>query len=465
MLPRKDLRFNAAPGLRTGFFRKWVVGLSIVATLWGISRGAPIHSPGGVSGALSQEQQPSYLQAATRAARQGDSQAALQTLRKAIKDQPELGLAEVMLAGIYLAGGSTQQARQMLEEAAVLYPADPEPHLLFADLAWRERRLTDASVQYERGRELAGDYNGPADRKRKMQVWALAGMGSVAETRGQNEQAQALFNELLEIDPNYALGRYRLGNILFLLGQPEQALEELQAASELSPTLPQPELTLAGLCQRSGDLEQTEQWLQRAIDSSSQDVKPLVAMARFQLEVKNDADSAAEFVARSEKVAPEATEPYLLAALVAWQQGKLVDAEGILEQLAIRVPNEPVVTNYLACVLAEQGDPDRRRRAEKLSLITQSVNPQSPETAAAVGWVAYQRGKFNVAEKQLRAASQQQPVSRDTKYYLARTLYRGGQLVAAQNLLADALNSDGLFVHLRQAREWQQQLAGQSRNN
>ncbi|MCA9236885.1 MAG: tetratricopeptide repeat protein [Planctomycetales bacterium] len=400
------------------------------------------------------------LRNAVRALRSGDRDAALRLLRQSQVDRPDLAPAEILLANLYVTEGQPDQARQVLEESAVLYPEDPEPHLMFADLAWRQRHITDACVQYQRALELAADFNGSPARQAKLKVWALAGLGSVAEARGQLETAGELYRELLKLDPRHPQARFRMGHVLFGLGQVDEAVEQFRAAREFHDSAPMAELTVAGLYQQAGDLTQVEPWIQRAVDAAPKDVVPLIAMARFQLDVRHDAEEAGAFVERAVQVAPKAREPQLLRGEVAWRLGKLAEAEKILEKMVLQAPDDLAANIALTGVLAEQDDPNRRRRAEELALLTAADNPQSADAAATLGWVEFQLGKFAQAEQQLRAAVQMPGASRDAKYYLARVLYRRGQIAAAQQMLREVLAANGPFVHLREARAWRLEVDG-----
>jgi Tfp pilus assembly protein PilF len=120
--------------------------------------------------------QPLLVQEALAAFRQGDLETTLNRLRQAQHEHPELPPAEVMLANMYYSHDELQKGRQALEQAAVEHPTDPEPHLIFGDLAWREQRWSDAQVQYERGGKLTASFTGSTQRKQQLKVRALAGL-------------------------------------------------------------------------------------------------------------------------------------------------------------------------------------------------------------------------------------------------------------------------------------------------
>src|SRR5262245_38024298 len=81
------------------------------------------------------------LQRAIEAFRQGEFEAAHEWLKKARQKQPGLAPAPVMLANMHFSEDQPVAGRSLLEQAAAEFPDDPEPPLIFGDLAWRERRL------------------------------------------------------------------------------------------------------------------------------------------------------------------------------------------------------------------------------------------------------------------------------------------------------------------------------------
>jgi tetratricopeptide (TPR) repeat protein len=443
-----------------------VAALAAAAAIWHVTgplRAGPISVPSSKASIASTAgsaatDQPSQLGKAITAFQQHDLPATLQWLEEARKEHPDLAPAEIMLANMFFSEGQPDKGREVLEQAAVKHPADPEPHLIFGDLAWRQKRLSDAQVQYERGAQLTKKFTGSSNRKHQLKIRALVGLANVAEARQQFSAAQKLYSALVKLEPKHAQARFRLGNVLFALGQPNEALAEFRAAADLLETAPSPELTLAELYRQAGNADEAERWINQAIQESPEDVRPQLVMAHWQLDVRNDPQAAVPFVDRAAQLDSTSPEVPLLRGIIAWCQGDNSQAEQIFESLVLKQPNNVQANNYLAAVLAEQDDASRRRRAWELVQITAEANPRAAETAATFGWVAYHLGRLTQAEQQLRAATTAASVSRDTKYYLARTMFRRGQIAEAQKALQQALEANGLFIHLREARDWQKEL-------
>ncbi|MCA9264325.1 MAG: tetratricopeptide repeat protein [Planctomycetales bacterium] len=401
---------------------------------------------------------PPELERALRSFHEGNEDETLRWLLKAQESNPDLAPAEVMLATMYLTNDRAAAGRQVLERAVLQHPLDPEPHLIFGDLGWQERRVSDAFLQYQRGYELAKDFAGSADRKRQLQVRALAGLGTIAETRRQHDQAVKYFEQLVSINPEHSQAHFRLGNLLFALGRPNEALVQFEAAAQTSTDAPDPRLTLAQLYQQHGNTEETSRWLQQAIDQTPNSPTPRLAMARWLLQIANDETEATAHLDGAEQVGASAADVGLLRGLIAWKQGDLTRAEKHLEPVAIADPQNTPANCSLASVLAEQAGEDQQKRAWELIQLVAAKSPQSADIITTAGWVAYRIGQWDIAEQNLRRAAEISPRDRDVHYYLARSLYRHGHIADARQHLEQALKLPGLFIHESSARQFLREL-------
>jgi Tfp pilus assembly protein PilF len=400
------------------------------------------------------------LQRAIEAFRQGEFAAALEWLKQARQKQPGLAPAPVMLANMHFSEDQPVAGRSLLEQAAIEFPDDPEPPLIFGDLAWRERRLSDAQAQYLRGQQLLESFSGDAARKHQLRVRATMGLAHVAEARGQFGVAGKLFSQVIAIEPQHGNAHFRLGNVLFALDRPREALAEFKKAKELNDAAPNPNLALALLYHQSGKLDVAEKWFQRAIAEAPTDDEPRTAMARWQLEVRGNLPSAERHAQDAARLDPASFEAPLVLGIVAMCRGSHAQAEQFFAAVLKKSPGHIVASNQMAVALVEQGDADRRRQAQELAHILAQSYPHNAEAAATLGWVAFQVGDLDEAEKQLGRAISAGSVSRDAAYYYARFLFKRGEIAKSKTYLQKALDGSGLFTHHQQARDWQKQFLG-----
>lgn len=418
------------------------------------AHGEPIPSGDSVP-ALAREADsgPEYARTARALIRQGDTTGALQALRQGAADDPLTPPAEMKLAELLIGEGQSQQGLLMLEQAVLLHPDDPQPHLVLADIAWRDRRLSDAQLQYAESQRLAADLPVDSPRRQRLQSWAAAGLGSVAETRGQLETARKLFADLLEGDPGHMQARIRLGNVLFAMGREEEAFDQFKIATAQQAAAPPAELVMANLYRRSGETAKARQSFDKSVSQAPENLQCRVARIDFLLKDLNDVDAAAEDIQAARELAPEARQFRQLTALIDWRRGDLASAVSLLEPLVLETPDDPESSAYLAAVLAEQGGADRLSRALQIASLNASAHPEAAIAQWTLGWVANLAGQTDAALRRLQTAAAAD-ADRDAKYYLARALYRSGQSAAAREQLSAALEGNGFFVHLNDARRW-----------
>lgn len=432
--------------------------LALAALITPQSEGSPVVATGSpVLNAKSRQETP-HIRAAVEAIRQGEAATALEVLEKALAGNPTAGPPEVVLAGLLQREGQAEPGRMALEQAAVRYPDDPEPHLALGDLAWRQRRLSDAALQYQRARELAGEMPADSPRKNKLTVWALAGLGSIAETRNQLDVAEKLYTEVLDADPQHKQVTYRLGAVLFAQGEEQKAYEQVLRAVQDQADAPPASLVMVDLANQSGKLGKAIKWAKRAAEEAPDNPAARLTLATLLFDGTSELETVRKAVAAACQAAPESRDARTLAALVAWASGDLEAAESLLEDLAIEAPNDPVANAYLASVLAERGSADQLSRAQQIATLNASTHKTSIPAATAHGWVALLADQTELAVRQLEASVNANGSDRDARYYYSRALFRSGQAGAARDQLVAALKASGRFIHRAEAERMARQL-------
>lgn len=125
-------------------------------------------------------------------------------LERVKSNNPKLPPPGVMMAMLWLSVNQLGPARAELEETVVKFPKDPEPFLMLGDLAFQDRRVTDADMLFQRATQLTNEYADNAKRKRDFEIRCHAGGAAVAEARKQWDAAQAHLKSWIELDPDNA---------------------------------------------------------------------------------------------------------------------------------------------------------------------------------------------------------------------------------------------------------------------
>ena len=379
-----------------------------------------------------------------------DTKGALALLQAASAKYPGLAPPRVMLANLYFSDQQRRAGLHELELAAVAYPDDPEPHLIFGDIGVFDHRLSDAEVQYRAGEALLAEFTANPARKAALTAQCDLGLAEVAKLRGRWDAARKPLALLLKSQPDNPTAHRRMAEVDIAGGQPDQALQQLRAAVKADPKLPTPAGLMAELYHRMGNDNAAEAWLIRAVDEAPRDIRARLALGRRRLDDGQLDEAAAQFTA-AEKLDSKSPEIKLWIGTTARYRHDLKKARDELEAALEQLPDNFSAADQLALLLTEQNNSKDLTQAFNLAASNLRAMPQNAEAEATLGWIDYKLGKFDDAERLLRAAAGHGKISRDTAYYLARLLYDRGRRSEARKLLREALESRGAFAYADEA--------------
>lgn len=153
-------------------------------------------------------------------AREGRLDAALEEIDRAIALAPEAHRPRDLKGAVLLALGRPQDALASQLEAIRLAPGDPSPRMNAARVLVSLGRLDEAAEQLEAALAISADEDA---------VYQLA---RVRERQGRIEEALALQERVLRIDPRHRAAMADAGGLLARLGRHQEAVERLSAALE-----------------------------------------------------------------------------------------------------------------------------------------------------------------------------------------------------------------------------------------
>jgi Flp pilus assembly protein TadD len=251
---------------------------------------------------------------------------------------------ELSLAKVLIADRNPEAAARVLENAAATWPDAAEPH-------------GDLGLLYIRG----GQYE-PAVRElgRAAQIdpdSAKYSLG-VAEALLRWRHDGPALQFLTAIQPKFAalpLYKFELGLAYYYLTRYPDAIQQFESIAQAQPNLSQVQYLLGGSYQEMGNLEKAEACFRKAIALKPDEASYYFALASL-LKRVNPADLA-EPVALAEKgsvLSPENEDLRLLLASCYQLQGKLSEAQGLLESLIKRDPDSRAAHVALAQVYLRQ---------------------------------------------------------------------------------------------------------------
>jgi tetratricopeptide (TPR) repeat protein len=370
-------------------------------------------------------------------------------LERAKSNNSKLPPPGVMMATLWMSVNQLAPAREELETAAVKYPADPESYLKLGDLAFGEGRITDAAVLFEKAAEVTQAFSENPKRKRDFDIRCEAGTAAVAERRRQWDEAQKHLAKWIELDPDNAGSRLRMGNVLFQLGKETEALAEFREAKKIDKNAPLPELAMAQRNDEARKRDAAKKWIQDAIKAAPTDAAVQLFAARWYLQ-QNELEMAKAAADTALKLDAKSLEAKFVRGLVARVSRDYATAEKFLNEAHFQSPGNFDVSNSLALVLIEGDDEDGRRRALELADTNvakyRENTPQQVNAVTTLAWVFYKLGRREDAEKILEQVRRSNALTSDGAYYVAKLLADRGEKDLARKILDEMLANEPMFA-------------------
>lgn len=355
----------------------------------------------------------------------------------------------VMMAMLWLSVNQLGPARAELEDCVVKFPKDPEPYLMMGDLAFQDRRVTDADMLFKEATRLAGEYADNAKRKRDFDIRCNAGSAAVAEARKQWELAQKHLQAWIDLDPDNASAHQRMGIVLFQLSKPQEALEQFREAKKLDQKAVQPELAMARLYDDAKKRDTAKKLIEAAIKEAPKDPAVLLAASQWYLG-QNDLERAKAIAEDALKLDAKSLEGRVVRGAIARVARDYATAEKFFYDAHVQSPGNFPASNSLALVLIESDDKDSRQRALEMAEANVAMHrensPQQVNALTTLAWVYYKLGRREDAEKILAQITQNNALTTDGAYYVAKLLSDRGEKDRARKILEEVLANEPMFA-------------------
>jgi cellulose synthase operon protein C len=386
-----------------------------------------------------------------------DYDGSLKLWQEAVKKNPEMPPAQVIMAQLYAQANMPKESEKALEQAAQEAPNDPETPMLLASLAMRGGDLAKAESLLQKASGLVSAFGKSPQRKESLQVRLYGSQAAVAEARKDWPVAQKALEELSKRDPKNSAAVQRAAYCMIQQKNPEGALARLREAAKADPAMLTPEVLLAQLYQRSGDRDNVKKWMAAAVTTAPKNLKTRLAAGYAALEI-GQMDEAQKHATAASQIDPKSFDAKFLRGLIAlilkdYQAGELYFDSALRQS-----PDDFATSNNLALALIEQNDEAKGKRAVEYAAANAKKYPQSASAASTYGWALYKTGKLDEAEKALRTAAALGPRSVDTAYYTARVWVDRGRKDEARQMLETALKQTGLSMCRQEAVELLEQL-------
>jgi pentatricopeptide repeat protein len=404
----------------------------------------------------------------------GDSPAAIEELRRVLKEEPSslfanyylglalktqgkqdeaeaafmdclrldgnFGYAFQQLSEIQLQRKNLKQAMEYAEKAIALMPRAPDGYLLLA-------RVHLVKGDGRKAEQVLGQAAQVAPKSPELQE--LLAQAYIAQ--GKIEAGLRAYEQLWTDAQDPVVTVDRFAHALSESGQLNIAIQQV---AKLTTNRPRPGYyeILARLYLRKGDLAAAETSCHEALKFDGSHW-----LAHFYLgEIYDRRHGPERAVAEYDEIIksqPQMIPPYILAGDILLREGKLNQAASYYEAAQQREPDSALVQHSLARLWAEEST--RLLDASALVQGLQEKFPDDPHLSDTLAWIYYQKGMYSPALSLLKHCVDQQPESALFHFHLGMTYLKLGQTSLGRRTLETALrlglNSDRWEAQAREA--------------
>lgn len=408
---------------------------------------------------------------------EGRPDSAVSVYRAMIARDSDDVASHLALADVLAAMKDYDGAVAELQRANALNPSNPAPNLKIANLYASQSQWSKAV-----------DTMRPMIQQFPNNFAVLDMMGRIQTAMGDTKAAVATYRRTTEAKPNDAVAFDRYANALAGNGDWTGAHAQLQKAVRLEPKsalyreeLVYAEYRVAGrnpayalakkLAPATESRTLAAQWMAAVLvkDGKIKDGLELLAGAERIAPSEGLVVQHAAVLAKAGQPAQGAKllhawigrHPADLAAMHAladldMSMADYPAAQGVLEAIVARNPDDVVVLNNLAWIYAHSGD----ARARPTAARAYALSPLSPAVADTYGWILLSQGDIAHAVQYLRMASYGMPDDPSVQYHFAVALSRAGKKADARALLQRVVAYHGPFDGKQQASDLLRNLGG-----
>ncbi|HJO05129.1 MAG TPA: tetratricopeptide repeat protein [Acidobacteriota bacterium] len=376
----------------------------------------------------------------------GRAEEAVAHLIAALEQTPEPGRVNSLLAQVWLQLEEWEAAAEALDATELAMPGFPPAAFYRGELCYRLGRLEVARRHVERAAEAAPDWDRP-----------LLSAAVLAEEDEDPEAAVRWLRAAVELQPDDAMLRVRLGSALAAAQQPRESVAAFRRALEIAPDLEAARmrllLQLDGLGDRGALVREIDTILAREPDNGAVRSQ----RARLLNREGHTQDALAEIDEAIVRLAEATPSPGQsrgtvernargFRARLLMQLGRNADAAAEARALVQKHPSYPEPFFVLGTVLMRQGDSEGRSLLERFKALS-----DAREHRRTAGGLML-RGDLERAGVEYRAALRRTPGEPRASLGLAIVLRRQGDHAGALALLMPPTGDVSLLA------EWYREL-------
>ena len=294
-------------------------------------------------------------------------------LQAAIKRFPDAPDLQFQLALANYAEGKYPEALAIFRSLSEKYPTDLR--LVYA--------MADVLIKSNRGPDALKLLQEQLSRNPQNQVMRMVTANAALVVK-QFDLAEREYRKLLEVDPKNFELFLRLGEVIYVKGQAQQALDMFRQAEALQPKQPRLNLDIALAMESLGMRHEALPYYKTVLSLEPANAVALNNLAFLMAEDGRDLDTALTYIQEARQQYPD--DPNI-ADTMGWillKKGLYDDALSIFKDLVKRNPQKALFRYHLGVALYNKHDVPGARQSLQMAL---SLKPDKEEEKEIRAWL------------------------------------------------------------------------------
>ncbi len=362
---------------------------------------------------------------------QGNESRAESEWQEAVRLRPDLTDAQRALAALEIRHGDIDALLETAQQIITAQPYTADGFILKGIAELARQKYSDAQQDAEEAAKRAPQSPAPYVQLANIQL-----------VQKHFPEAEKLYQQALDKDPSSSEGLSGLMNTYFAQKQFDKAIAAANAQIAKSPkTANFYDLLGTALFNGRKDLPGAEAALRKAIELDKNNTDALEKLGKVQVQ-EGAADKALATYQQSIKDNPRDVTFYVLSGEL-YEAKKDWDQAKTMYQQALSIsPDHPLASNNLAYVIIEQGG--NIDVAMGLAQTARRGMPDSPNAADTLGWAYYHKGIYQSAISEFQEAlrlgqKRGDPDDADLHYHLGLAYQKANQNAQARQQLEKAV--------------------------
>jgi len=297
-----------------------------------------------------------------------------------VERRPQDPEAYYHLGVLSLADGRMAEALGLFRKALALKPRDGRLVAMIARIHMMNNELPEAAKLIEAQLPSTDD---------KALLYAL--QGEIALQRGSLPDAEENMKKALDLDPSLLEGYVLLGAIYVRQQAQEKAIEAYRALARQKPRSPLPHMLIGMMQESKGRLDEARVSYEKALDIQPDFAPAANNLAWLYAENLDDLDRALFWGEKAREGAP--ADPFV-ADTLGWvyeKKGDLTKARALLEEAALKLPDNPSVRYHLGATYHALGEKERAGLELRRALEISTAFPEAEKARALLTGITVNR--------------------------------------------------------------------------